>query len=341
MNVLFRRNPAFIYDVCNVYIAKSNPRYSWINPYIRDKGEDDDRKYVETLYDKFKDIDLKTSLIGRKKNGSPALISSMFMGCLKEYSDSISFSLFLDYITNIELLKKRISNLYFGVDYIDDASFIHNIHSSAIDNSIRAELYDLVLYSEQYINELKKNLEEIRFVMQNIYSDPANTQMLLNANEAFNMEEFSKSKQVQKKFFTSLKYKTCYVSFSIFSQYLVLREMDNNENGWLILGVSYSKLLEEQDDFISHLHSFGDAIGDPLRVKILCLVLEHGELTLADISKKLGVVNTIAIYHMDIMKKCNLLRHRYEGRKVLYWINKSQFNMACDEIKKLFGGIEG
>ena len=68
--------------------------------------------------------------------------------------------------------------------------------------------------------------------------------------------------------------------------------------------------------------------------------IKYGELTLADLAKKLGVVNTIAIYHLDILKKEKLVLHRHSGRKVLYCLNKAQINKGLEAMIKLCGGEE-
>ena len=83
-----------------------------------------------------------------------------------------------------------------------------------------------------------------------------------------------------------------------------------------------------------------NAFGDKIRVKIVEEIVKNGELTLADLAKKLELVNTIIVYHLEILKRENLLLHRYQGRKVLYCLNISQIEKGLLAIKSLCGGID-
>ena len=112
------------------------------------------------------------------------------------------------------------------------------------------------------------------------------------------------------------------------------------ESGWLILGCEMQKTFDETIEPDMDIAGFGNAFGDKLRVKIVDEIVKHGELTLADLAKRLGVVNTIAIYHLDILKKEKLILHRHQGRKVLYCLNKAQINKGLDAMIKLCGGEE-
>jgi len=119
---------------------------------------------------------------------------------------------------------------------------------------------------------------------------------------------------------------------------MILGENDNNF-GWIVIGADYNNRLINKDVLPVDVATFGNAFGDKIRVKIVELIREHGEMTLADLSKEIGVVNTIAIYHLDILKKENLLLHRYQGRKVLYCLNTYQVERGLQALKVLCGLI--
>ena len=125
-------------------------------------------------------------------------------------------------------------------------------------------------------------------------------------------------------------------SFSIISRYAVFYGVEKTHN-WVIVGSEYKKLTDVTNQAPIDLAAFSNAFGDKIRVKIVDLIRENGEMTLADLSKNLGVVNTIAIYHLDILKKENLMLQRHNGRKVLYSLNIAQITRGLTLLEELCG----
>ena len=174
--------------------------------------------------------------------------------------------------------------------------------------------------------------------MQKYYAEKL--EKILSCQETFDYTDLEKENSPfakNKKWEHGLQ--NCYVTFSLISKYACLRGR-NDENGWLLLGYEMQKRFNETIEVELDLAGFANAFGDKLRVKIVDEIVKYGELTLADLAKKLGVVNTIAIYHLDILKKEKLVLHRHHGRKVLYCLNQAQAQKGLEALKKLCGGEE-
>ena len=180
------------------------------------------------------------------------------------------------------------------------------------------------------IREIQKVIEKMKIFYSN------HLEALIQNQETFDYTDLKNAPLIQN-WDRNQKQGICYTSFSLFSRYVIIRGQ-NPHYSWLILGCDYEKSLWETNQSTISIAKFGNAIGDKLRVKIIEEIAANGEMTLTDLSVKLGVASTIITYHLDILKTECLLLHRNQGRKVLYWLNVNRFEDALITVKKLYGG---
>lgn len=333
MNVLFRRNLGFIYDATQIITCKTSRRESWIELFVRNGNELKDLQVIETILDKFNELNSKILLIGYRERNKDSLIDSLFSAYADEYMGNWDTTSFIDYITDVNRFKSFVTEYYF--EQSSSENIFEAIDVTSISPTLKAILYDFYLFPEKFVNLLKNELVKVFSILEKYHAD--NLENIIACQEAFNYElldsasiPFAKKKKWDKGL------ATCYVSFSLVSKYIIDRNKVNN-SGWIVLGYDYARAFNEPNETQLDIAAFGNAFGDKLRVKIIELIVQNGEMTLADLSKVIGVVNTIAIYHLDILKKENLLLHRYEGRKVLYCLNTTQINKGLDAIRELCG----
>lgn len=337
MNIAFRRNLGFIFDAHHVMTFKTTKRENWIDLYIRNGKESEDLRELEGILEKFDTVDPRMLLFSYRDRKRGSLLGDIMF----EYNDTNigdwDITSFVQYISDIERMRNFVTKYYFG-SIADDHIFEMIADNTDLLIEQKNYLYEFYLFPERYIRILKHELEKIFTSLQAYYSEKF--EQLLECQETFDYEVLKQEKSPfakNKRWDHGLK--TCFVSFSLLNKYLIARSK-RNEKGWLILGQDFFVTLGEVNNSELDVALFCNAFGDKLRVKIIEEIVKNGEMTLADLSKKLGVVNTIVVYHLDILKKENLLLHRYQGRKVLYCLNISQIEKGLEAIKSLCGGIQ-
>ena len=337
MNTVFRKNLGLLFDACHVITCKTAKRESWVNLFTRDGSDTKEIQEMDAILARFEDVDPKLLIFGNRirKKGS------MLANVLLEYADATlgnwEIEDFLDYILDQERMKKAITYFYFETDSVDSIYKLI-MENEELSTELKSFLYEFYLFTELYLNLLKNQLNKIIVILQKYYSEKF--ELYTKSQETF---DYSLLKQPGSPFAKNQKWdhglRTCYISFSLLNKYLIVRGKVNNL-GWIVVGFDFFSTFGEVSELPVNVAGFGNALGDKLRVGIVDELVKNGEMTLADMAKALGVVNTIAIYHLDILKRENLIFHRNQGRKVLYCLNQRQVDKALAAIKKLCGGIE-
>lgn len=337
MNILHRRNLGFIYDVCQVITCKTAKRESWVEVFVKTGHESEDLRDLEQILARFDEVDPSLLLFGYRDRKKGSLIGNILIDYADEYAVKCDVSSFTQYLGNIERTKNYVSQYYLECDTCDDILKVIAAEKK-LALEIKSYLYEFFLFPEQFMKIVMDEINKIALSLQRFHSEKL--EKLLECQENFDYRALEKENSPfakNKKWEHGMK--NCYVSFSLISKYACLRGR-KEENGWMILGCEIQKSFAETIEQEIDIAAFGNAFGDKLRVKIVEEIVKNGEMTLADLAKKLGVVNTIAIYHLDILKKENLMLHRYQGRKVLYCLNTSQIEKGLAAIKTLCGGEE-
>ena len=73
------------------------------------------------------------------------------------------------------------------------------------------------------------------------------------------------------------------------------------------------------------LHETLKALSDPLRRNIL-LMLKEDKMIAGDIAEKLGITPASLSYHLNMLKKCDLILESKEKNVVYYELNTSLFD---------------
>ncbi len=338
MEVIFQDSIGFIYDVCRVIICKSNKRESWINAFLCDGSEEEDMLYIDNLLKKFQGIEISNKLLGYKNiNNHDALLSEIYAKYVEEKLGQVDINDFLLYVTDSTMLKEAVAEYYLNVTTVNQEKILESISNSKYNLEVKAELYDFFLFTEKNIEIIKVQLASIVEAMQRMYNEAKNivNQVLKHKFQIDgflqNMKEYLQNDTWEE----GIKKYT--VTFSFSNRYLVLRQLDKCGDGIIILGIDYEQFFFSKKKKQMNLVSFGNALGDKIRMKMITLLEEHGELTLTDFSNKLDIVNAVALYHLDILKEAKLILRRNEGRRVLYWLNRGQFIKAIEEVEKIAG----
>lgn len=81
------------------------------------------------------------------------------------------------------------------------------------------------------------------------------------------------------------------------------------------------------------------ALADPNRQKILEL-LKKSELPVSEIAKHLSITLATLSHHLDILRRCNLVSSRRDGRQIFYQLNLSVTEEVMESLAKLFKKVK-
>jgi ArsR family transcriptional regulator len=81
------------------------------------------------------------------------------------------------------------------------------------------------------------------------------------------------------------------------------------------------------------LNEFFKALGDPTRRQIIQLLKEN-DLTPSEILEKIKISQPTLSYHLDILKRANLIDGEREGQFIRYSLNMGVFEMAIEYMMK-------
>ena len=326
MKTSYNKELGLLFDACQIITCKTAPMPTWITDYVHTGTELEDLQFIEDILSAMSSVSPKLILLGYidKKKGS--LINRLLTAFVNEYTGSWSSKQFIHYVTNEDRIKREIAQFYFNTDSTDSA--LDAVAESSYSADIKACLYEFFLYPQKYITLMNNEIQSIITETEKYYFQHAH--ILLDCVNSFDSDILLSL--IPKK----LKSMDRTYSFSIISRYAVFYGVEKTHN-WVIVGSEYKKLTDVTNQAPIDLAAFSNAFGDKIRVKIVDLIRENGEMTLADLSKNLGVVNTIAIYHLDILKKENLMLQRHNGRKVLYSLNIAQITRGLTLLEELCG----
>ncbi len=73
------------------------------------------------------------------------------------------------------------------------------------------------------------------------------------------------------------------------------------------------------------------AVGDPTRMRILCVLLPGEELSVGEIQHALGMSQSAVSHQLRVLRDANLVKHRRSGKMVYY-------SLADDHVRELLQG---
>ena len=93
--------------------------------------------------------------------------------------------------------------------------------------------------------------------------------------------------------------------------------------------------FQTSPDLKNVLSSF-QALSDPLRFRVVELLMPSQELCVGELVKQLDVSPSKLSFHLKILKQANLLNSHKEGHRIYYSLNLSQFIVLQQYLKSNF-----
>jgi DNA-binding transcriptional ArsR family regulator len=83
-----------------------------------------------------------------------------------------------------------------------------------------------------------------------------------------------------------------------------------------------------------------NAMGHPMRLKILCL-LSSGELPVQELNDALGTTHSNISQHLKVLREQGIVTSRREAQKVMYRIADARLFRMIELTREIFCGFDG
>lgn len=333
MEVEFSSKFSLLYDTCQAIIVKTNPEGKWIDAYMSKENEKKDMGYIKNMISKIPGVDERVYLFSNLEVKKTSFLLDCYLGYLRETDGDCSVIDFCDYLGDHEKIREMLSQYYFGVESITVKEISQFCYKSELSSRLKSLIYEFLLFEDYFMGAVDKEVRYVSRAMQKIYDERA--EEIEEAQKNFNMETFKQEiEELNMGDQWDEDVEKVYVSFSLWNPYVVFREKAYGDVWW-ILGTKYEKALPVINEEKIDLAVFGNALGDDVRQKILKAIIRNGELTVGEITKNIEGTPTTTLYHLDVLKKANIIKSRSSGRKVYCWLNEGELDLAIKAIDAL------
>lgn len=77
------------------------------------------------------------------------------------------------------------------------------------------------------------------------------------------------------------------------------------------------------------------AVAHPIRIAIIDLLYNHGQMTVTDIYQQLSIEQAIASHHLRILKGKDVVTAERDGKNSLYSLTREEFYEIIKTLKKV------
>ncbi|WP_038015650.1 metalloregulator ArsR/SmtB family transcription factor [Synechococcus sp. PCC 7335] len=77
------------------------------------------------------------------------------------------------------------------------------------------------------------------------------------------------------------------------------------------------------------------ALSEPIRIQIIELLNDVGELCVSDIAQRLGINQSKLSFHLKILNQSGLVITRRQGRYIYYSLNLNQFSILESYLSQM------
>ena len=340
MEIKFKKAPGLIYDVLAMLILKLNPQKTWVSTAINTNHENEDMIYFKYWMSQFEDPDSRLLLFFyRKDPRTLSFLVNLYKDLLDKYGFNIDFETLINELNDPEYLFSQVTYFYFGEEIPSSIPFDQLsekiYYCETVPDDIKFHILNFIINKPLYLNSLIEWLTKYYTFIEELYD--MNAKDIIELQEHLQLEElkmcsdlyFDRNPASSHERWNSIN--TIYTSFSLILKNTVWIHLLSNY-AWCILGKDYQTTLRVDINHTIDPISIGNAIGDAIRQRIIQLLLKFSELSCSEISKRAHISLSSATYHLDIMKKSNLLSSRNVGKSVIYWINTK----TCEAAAQMF-----
>ena len=324
IDLLYKQDLGIIYDTINIFAMKLNPKSTWINRGTQESTKTEDETYLDYWLNQFESLPQELMIFFYLKDQRVfGFFIHAFAEILQKTSVKASINDFLKYISDEEIIKADISRFYFGKILSDSNAFEEELSQrDDLDSLLRYYLLGFAVNPGKYLKLLYNKFTEFYNRVEEIYREKAT--VLLKQQEKLTGEivcnvisKYLHSTVIE----TSINSKQQIIySFTIVAKNCIMFEVEKPMK-WCVLGIEYDRQVKADDELVVDIAALGNAFGDKHRFDIINLLLQYGEMCPSEFANRLGLAANSISYHLDIMRKANLVCCRAKGKSIAYWLN--------------------
>ncbi len=330
--------PGIAHDICKMLYVKLNPQTDWQETLTSFDSQEKHIKYIIKHANQLPDPKSELALFVYK----PIRKSSTFLSKVLISQISSNFKLFsithlLSYFSDLQRVRQDILTFYLGEQDYNNIDLDHLIRfTTAFPDRIKVLLFGFILYPHKYISFLTKTINQYYSVINDTwakfhkYNENLNNIIDLSLKKSYsNLPNLNEVLQE-----TPISYSICFTTpdflyYNLSSPTPFIITTDNTINQ-----------VVNSNDFplISQMIQVTHAISDKYRISIINQLFAHPNMTMHEISTYLGLSLTTTKYHVNILKKANLVKGVSHNRQLYYFANPFGFKNAKKAFEKLEKG---
>ena len=322
------KEPGFIYDLNFIFCLKFNLQL-YIDGLPNDDRKQENIRYFEDVLSRFGDIPNDLYIFFHALKSDRSFIPTFYFNSYKnQFATVYNFKYLQRELSDQNVLIHNLIKFYFpnfDDETVDQCATSLNkicshIKSSNYSNEEKTKLYEFFLDPTSHIQALQYELMLKNFMLSEYYKD--NYQKIIDIYNQTTCELLRDQMEGIKDLSFLEGECNVYVSYCLLNKFCINRFP--MQNGFLsLLGYQYVKMLDFVKDLgkAPDLCSFGTALCEESRVKILKFLLARKEVTCKDLEKEFSFSGSTAYHHIHIMTKSGLIKTRNEGKTILYSIN--------------------
>jgi len=341
---IYLKDPGVIYDLAFVFFWKYNQERFFEIFSITDPEEQ--AFYESTLPPLAPESDELSLFFCAGEDKRCFFPQGFFHPYQSRFSQDYSLSLVLEELGNYTTVLRRMIRYYcyhLSEDEIAEcvsspAKVFAEIKRSSYSETMKNRLYEFFMDPVPYIELLRKELLQVSEKISAYYQ--ANESKLQALAERLTVEDFLAQHQLLCRKNSDLSEytpaETMLLSLCLLNKDVIFINIGNEKTAFVLLGVDYEASIRRnmRQPYAIKLEDFGTALGDENRVKMLNLLLEHGELSCKALATHFPFSDSTTYHHLSIMLQCGILRRRLQEKNILYSLNPDYFKSVIDFLQK-------
>lgn len=330
MEYVYYREPGLLYDLYRTFMLKLNVRPMWINLVANAGYENEDIQYVVDYLNRFQEPrrELIVFFYLRERNSS-SFFANIFIELFQKRHEKLCLDDFLQYLQDEMKLQEEISRFYLGQDRayrnLEELADWIEKEKSIRSPEVKFHLMSFFIQPRKYLDMLREWFASYYKVMEEIYDEGES--VLQRTCDELDLELLDEGLiKCNRKGFGEAELIRC--SILLISKNIVI---GFEKVGWHLIGVDYTKTLRNEIDLQITAEKFGEAIGDRQRARIMEIVLEEGEVSSSELARRLGMAMNTVYYHLDILKRVQLLCS-FTQRKAEYYLLNTR---VCERVRNM------
>lgn len=346
-NIRLIKNPGYVYDLLVLFFIKFNMQ-RYVDEYSPEKDEAgvaEARRFCEDLMTRFPDIpDDLYVFFHAIENGRSFVTTQYYSKYSDQFLSTYSVPFLLSALEDRDCLIRRLINFYLydlSEEEIEacmqsQVTLFSHIKSTGYSAEEKRRLYEFFVDPVPYIQCLIRELMAKEVLLSLYYQE--HYEKILEAHNQFSLEQLCEHLEDGVREHVEGD-RPVYVTYCIINrQHIYTRPFD--DCFLFALGVDHQNgaFLSKAKRNKADLRELGGALSDESRVRILELLLERDEILCKDLEKIFDFSGSTAYHHITVLSKAKILLMRYQGKSVMYRLNRQYFDDAIKALEKFSSG---